>query len=228
VIGDPPIFKLIREAVYLALVPPDVTQDTLRHMGLYPPFGHDEASDEIPHMNQIGTTAGVIKEGKPLMCEFARYVRPALTLDVVVVLVRMLKCLGSLAFMFLCDQTHRLFLTLSPNFFECSAHERGGEAIVPNKDYPFVKEVFGESYSRAGVRKSWYYPFDEEEWIRPKSGTDKHPGKSRRALVTIVQKTCIGLGNHNVKLKIRDSSTRARVVASNRSSGTGILAQARG
>ena len=66
-------------------------------MGLYPPFGHDEDSDEIPHMNQIGTTTGVNKEGKPLLCEFARYLRQTFTMTVVLVLVRLHECLGRLA-----------------------------------------------------------------------------------------------------------------------------------
>jgi hypothetical protein len=136
--------------VYLALVPPGATQDTLRHMGLYPPCGHDEASGEIAHMHQIGTTAGVIKEGKPLLCEFARYVRPALTLDVVVVLVRMHKCLGSLDCMFLCDQTHRPRLVLIRTFLNAALTNVAARALYPTKTIRSSKRCL-ESHTRERV-----------------------------------------------------------------------------
>ena len=210
--------------VYLELIPPGATQDTLRQMGLYPPAGHDEASDEIPHMNQIGTTAGVIKEGKPILCEFARYVRPALTLDVVVVLVRMLKCLGSLACMFLCDQTHREVLIRT--VLNAALTNVAARPSYPTKTMRSSKRcleshtperVFVSHGTIHSMKRSGYAPRVDGINNRGERGDNWSPLFKRHALDWAT-----------IMLKSRDSSTRARVVVSNRSSGTGILAQARG
>ena len=79
--------------------------------------------------------------------------------------------------------------------------------------HPHGKEVFGESSSRAGVQKPWFFPFDQEEWIRPNCGTEIQPGKDRNLLITIVQKTCIGLDNHNVEEIVSLSPTDLSALA---------------